>query len=141
MSDNVFTTCYKLMNQSKKIDDATLDTVKLEYGKDLYSKTFIMHEHNDGPYKEYALLSERFTHYINQTIEINQEFRFLLTMVNFKNLKFDCDTVPPKLQPTDKVDILDTTNKETIPPTEVEIINVKSEPTDYNINDDQEETG
>eukprot|EP00957_Ditylum_brightwellii_P037157 2812734-Ditylum_brightwellii.AAC.1 len=65
----------------------------------------------------------------------------ILTMVNFKNLKFDCDIVPPKLPSTDKVGILDTTNKETIPPTEVEIVDVKPEPIDYNINGNQVETG
>eukprot|EP00957_Ditylum_brightwellii_P117981 8998545-Ditylum_brightwellii.AAC.1 len=58
MFDNVFTTCSKLMNQSKKIDNITLDTIKLEYGKDLCSNAFIMHEHNDGPYEEYALSTE-----------------------------------------------------------------------------------
>eukprot|EP00957_Ditylum_brightwellii_P177979 13556601-Ditylum_brightwellii.AAC.1 len=58
MFDNVFTACSKLMNQSKKIDDATLDTIKLEYGKDICSKTFIMHKHNDGLYEEYALSIE-----------------------------------------------------------------------------------
>eukprot|EP00957_Ditylum_brightwellii_P058310 4420537-Ditylum_brightwellii.AAC.1 len=31
MFDNIFTTCSKLMNQSKKIDDATLDTIKLKH--------------------------------------------------------------------------------------------------------------
>eukprot|EP00957_Ditylum_brightwellii_P069619 5288117-Ditylum_brightwellii.AAC.1 len=41
----------------------------------------------------------------------------------------------------DKVYILDTTDKETIPPTELEIIDVKPEPTDYNINGNQVEMG
>eukprot|EP00957_Ditylum_brightwellii_P119871 9146772-Ditylum_brightwellii.AAC.1 len=63
------------MNQSKKIDDATLDTIKLEYGKDVCSKTFIMHEHNDGLYEEYALSTESFIHYIDQLIKTNQDIR------------------------------------------------------------------
>eukprot|EP00957_Ditylum_brightwellii_P183033 13941510-Ditylum_brightwellii.AAC.1 len=88
-----------------------------------------------GPYKEYTLSPERFTYYINQQmIKTNQDIRVLLTMVNFKNLKFDCDIVPPKQPSTEEIDILGTTDKETIPPTDVEITNIKPEPTYYNIN-------
>eukprot|EP00957_Ditylum_brightwellii_P206845 15350240-Ditylum_brightwellii.AAC.1 len=68
------------MDQSKKIDDATLETLKLEYGKDLCSKTFIMHEYNNGPYEEYALSLESFTHYIDQMIKTSQDIRVLLIM-------------------------------------------------------------
>eukprot|EP00957_Ditylum_brightwellii_P048874 3708529-Ditylum_brightwellii.AAC.1 len=63
------------MNQSKKIDDTTLDTIKVEYDKDLCNKTFIIHEHNDGPYKEYALSPESFTYYIDQMVKTNQDIR------------------------------------------------------------------
>eukprot|EP00957_Ditylum_brightwellii_P061881 4696389-Ditylum_brightwellii.AAC.1 len=141
MFDNIFTICSKLMNQSKKTDDATLDTIKLKYGNNLRSKTFIMHEHDDDQYKEYALSPGNFTHYIDQMIKTNQDIRVLLTMVNLKNVKFDCDTVPLKPSSTDEVDILDTTNNETILPNEVEIIDVKPVPTDYNIDGNQVEMG
>eukprot|EP00957_Ditylum_brightwellii_P061908 4698263-Ditylum_brightwellii.AAC.1 len=100
-----------------------------------------MCEHNNGPYREYALSPESFTHYIDQMIEINQDSMVLLTMIDFKKLKCDCDTVPLKQPSMDKVDILDTTDKETIPPTEVEINDVKPELTDYNINGNQVDMG
>eukprot|EP00957_Ditylum_brightwellii_P181334 13813672-Ditylum_brightwellii.AAC.1 len=69
-----------LQNRVQFIDDATLETIKLEYRKDLHSKTFIIHEHNNGPYEEYTLSPESFTHYIDQMIEANQDIRVLLTM-------------------------------------------------------------
>eukprot|EP00957_Ditylum_brightwellii_P083988 6383799-Ditylum_brightwellii.AAC.1 len=135
--DNVFTTCSKLMNQSKKINDATLDAIKLEYGKDLCSKAFIMHKYNDGPYEEYALSTESFIHYIDQIIEKNQDIRVLLTVVNFKSLKIDCDTVPPSLSSSEDIDIFDALHNENNPPPVVEIVDVKYEPTDHTINNNQ----
>eukprot|EP00957_Ditylum_brightwellii_P074142 5633965-Ditylum_brightwellii.AAC.1 len=68
-------------------------------------------------------------------IKTNQDIRVLFTKVNFKTLKFDCDTVSPKQPSTEKVYVLDTTDKETIPPAEVEIY------IDYNTNGNQVETG
>eukprot|EP00957_Ditylum_brightwellii_P073378 5576602-Ditylum_brightwellii.AAC.1 len=100
-----------------------------------------MHKHNDGPYEEYALSPESFTHYINQMIKTNQDIRVLFTIVNFKNLAFDCDTVPPKQQSMEEVVILDTADKENIPPIDVDIIYVKPELKDYNINGNQVEIG
>eukprot|EP00957_Ditylum_brightwellii_P089313 6800267-Ditylum_brightwellii.AAC.1 len=100
-----------------------------------------MHEHNDGPYKEYALSAESFIHYNNQMIKTNQDIRVLLTMVDFKNLKFDCDIVPLTLSSTDKVDILNTPNKETPPPTVMESVDMKPELTNCNISCNQVETG
>eukprot|EP00957_Ditylum_brightwellii_P115369 8798391-Ditylum_brightwellii.AAC.1 len=141
MFDNIFITCSKLMNQNKKIDNAMLDMIKLEYVKDLCSKIFIMHKYNDGPYKEYALSTESFIHYIDQMIKTNQDIRVLLTMVNFKKLKFDCDTVPPSLTSSEEITILDTPNKENIPPPVVEIVDVKHEPTDHTIDSNQVEIG
>eukprot|EP00957_Ditylum_brightwellii_P189920 14458191-Ditylum_brightwellii.AAC.1 len=69
----------KMLDNRKKIDNATLDVIKLEY-------------------------------------------------------------VLPSLSSTDKVDILETPDKETIPPPVVEIVNVKPEPTNHNINGNQVKT-
>eukprot|EP00957_Ditylum_brightwellii_P067574 5129825-Ditylum_brightwellii.AAC.1 len=129
------------MNQSKKINNTILDTINLEYGKDLYMKSFIIHKHNDGPYEEYALSTESFIHYINQMIKTKQDIRVLLTMVNFKYYNFDCDTGPPSLSSSEEINILDTPNKENTPHPAVEIMDVIHKPTDHTINSNQVETG
>eukprot|EP00957_Ditylum_brightwellii_P155943 11870154-Ditylum_brightwellii.AAC.1 len=104
------------------MDDETFKTIKLEYDMELCSKTFIMYEHNDGLYEECALSPESFTRYIDQMIKTNQDIRVLLTMVNFKNMKLDCDTVPPKQPSTEEVVILETKDKEVLTPADKKLL-------------------
>eukprot|EP00957_Ditylum_brightwellii_P146207 11132375-Ditylum_brightwellii.AAC.1 len=74
-------------------------------------------------------------------IETNQDIRVLLTMVNFKIFKFDCDTVPPLLTSSEEINILDTPNEENTSPPVVEIVDMKHESTDHIVNINQVEAG
>eukprot|EP00957_Ditylum_brightwellii_P162432 12369115-Ditylum_brightwellii.AAC.1 len=69
MFENVFNTCSTQMKQNHLINNET------DYSKDMYSKSSIMQEYNNGPIEEYTLSNKSFIHYINQMIEHNAVIR------------------------------------------------------------------
>eukprot|EP00957_Ditylum_brightwellii_P172455 13129282-Ditylum_brightwellii.AAC.1 len=55
MLENVFKTSSKQMKQNNAINDATLKIIKLEFNKEICSRSFIMQAYKNGFFKEYAL--------------------------------------------------------------------------------------
>eukprot|EP00957_Ditylum_brightwellii_P116196 8863339-Ditylum_brightwellii.AAC.1 len=63
--DNVFTSCSKQLNDLKIISNNILNAITDDCNKNKCSKSFCIQDCKDGPYKEYTLFTDNFTHYIN----------------------------------------------------------------------------
>eukprot|EP00957_Ditylum_brightwellii_P169916 12933516-Ditylum_brightwellii.AAC.1 len=87
--DNVFKSYSTQLTSKNIISNDFPETIKDNYNKNQCIKSFLVQEHKDGPYKEYALSTNSFTHYINQMIDNAMDIRVTINMVNFKNHDFD----------------------------------------------------
>eukprot|EP00957_Ditylum_brightwellii_P031331 2375003-Ditylum_brightwellii.AAC.1 len=78
--DNVFTLCSEQLNHSNIISNDILTAIIEDYNNNRCIKTFYTQDHKDGSHEEYTLSTGRFTHNINQMIDLGTDIKVTMTM-------------------------------------------------------------